>query len=923
MVNTKTTVSKKVLAIVLAVACMVAFTPAMAFTSSAHAAAWKVSPTKATVYVGKYKTLKSTKTAKWTSSKKSVAKLTASKGKTVKVKGVKAGKATIKVTYKGTTKKIAITVKKAITGVTVTGTAKVGEVLTATTTPASATAKYQWYADGAAISGATAKTFTVTAATVGKALTVKVTGTSSYGGSKTSAATAAVAKNTFSVAVSGMTGTTTTAYDTALVGDTLSATTTPAAAKDVVTYQWYRGTNAIANSTGATYVVTANDNGAALHVVATITKDGAAGYNNTTAASTSVNASQALASDAATITMGSGDPLAASAYTATVTLKAGTAAADITGYTATWYYEKADGTVAQASAALSFALNSSNVYTATTTATPTAANVGKTMVLVVKRANYTGTITATSSAIKTAVTAVAADKDTADLTAGVTTLTATTTPADATVSYQWYETVNGIDSAIAGATSKTYEIPATATGTVSYKVQVKGTGNYSGTTTSAPVTGTISTAAVNISAVTIQKDGKAVGATVSTGDTLTAITTPAKASSSVTYTWYKGDTVLGTGSTYKVENALAGSEITVKATLNSGVTMYEMTSSPVAATAVKVSAALTSVKLAYTNGLASTATGYATYATPSIGNTVVSTLDPASADVTYSFYLNSNAYPITLDDTNSIATTAAASGKFVIPAEVTIDTAQVATKGQKIIVIATGKSKSNYAGSTTQATTDTIAAASTVKTIKTVTVSKSGVAITNTNGSNVQVGDVLTAKANDATPSPINSGVTYTWTVGGAAVKADTAVADGSQYTVKDSDAGKAITVTATSSDATLATGTATWDNFGRSVALADFNAIVSNGTTAATAATSRFTSGDTINVSVPTGYTATYSWSGQEGTATNGSYTLTDKDIAAGHAAITVTVTDTVTNTNVKTVTFTYHVAAGGAAAYYTYAIV
>jgi len=72
MVNTKTTVSKKVLAIILAVACMVAFTPAIAFTSSAHAAAWKVSPTKATVYVGKYKTLKSTKTAKWTSSKKSV-----------------------------------------------------------------------------------------------------------------------------------------------------------------------------------------------------------------------------------------------------------------------------------------------------------------------------------------------------------------------------------------------------------------------------------------------------------------------------------------------------------------------------------------------------------------------------------------------------------------------------------------------------------------------------------------------------------------------------------------------------------------------------------------------------------------------------------------------------------------------------------
>ena len=37
MVNTKTTLSKKVLAVVLAVACMIAFTPAIAFTQSAHA----------------------------------------------------------------------------------------------------------------------------------------------------------------------------------------------------------------------------------------------------------------------------------------------------------------------------------------------------------------------------------------------------------------------------------------------------------------------------------------------------------------------------------------------------------------------------------------------------------------------------------------------------------------------------------------------------------------------------------------------------------------------------------------------------------------------------------------------------------------------------------------------------------------------
>ncbi|MDQ1059837.1 hypothetical protein QFZ23_003738 [Arthrobacter globiformis] len=53
-----------------------------------------------------------------------------------------------------------------------------GSTLTAVGTwgPAPVTLKYQWYANGAAITGATASTYPLTAADLGRYLTVTVTG---------------------------------------------------------------------------------------------------------------------------------------------------------------------------------------------------------------------------------------------------------------------------------------------------------------------------------------------------------------------------------------------------------------------------------------------------------------------------------------------------------------------------------------------------------------------------------------------------------------------------------------------------------------------------------------------------------------------------------------------------------------------------
>lgn len=80
---------------------------------------------------------------------------------------------------------------------TISGTVKVGKKLTVkagTWKPATVTLKYQWKANGKAISGATKSTYTITKAVKGKKITVSVTGskTAFTSVAKTSKSTAAV-----------------------------------------------------------------------------------------------------------------------------------------------------------------------------------------------------------------------------------------------------------------------------------------------------------------------------------------------------------------------------------------------------------------------------------------------------------------------------------------------------------------------------------------------------------------------------------------------------------------------------------------------------------------------------------------------------------------------------------------------------------
>lgn len=170
---------------------------------------------------------------------------------------------------------------------TITGTAQVGSVLTAvpgTWSPATATLTSQWLRNGTAIPGATATTYTVTAADAGTTLTVSVTGTATGYTPPTATATSlgtAIPAAPPLVLIAA----TPTVTGNAQIGGVLTAVPgawTPATA--ALTYQWTRNGTAISGATAATYTVTAADKGATLKVNVT---GSAAGYTPPTATATS------------------------------------------------------------------------------------------------------------------------------------------------------------------------------------------------------------------------------------------------------------------------------------------------------------------------------------------------------------------------------------------------------------------------------------------------------------------------------------------------------------------------------------------------------------------------------------------------------------------------------------------------------------
>ncbi|WP_369370391.1 hypothetical protein AB1046_16560 [Promicromonospora sp. Populi] len=145
----------------------------------------------------------------------------------------------------------------------VNGTPQIGGLVGATTGHFSPTASltYQWKANGAAISGATSRTYTIPTSLHGDELTVTVTGSKTGYTTKSLTSPAVVVSRPFGQAsyptISG----------TIRVGQTLTAsrgawTPTPS----VVTYQWRANGTPIAGATSSTYKLTTKEHGKKISV---------------------------------------------------------------------------------------------------------------------------------------------------------------------------------------------------------------------------------------------------------------------------------------------------------------------------------------------------------------------------------------------------------------------------------------------------------------------------------------------------------------------------------------------------------------------------------------------------------------------------------------------------------------------------------
>ncbi len=249
----------------------------------------------------------------------------------------------------------------------------VGSVLSMqAVSPSTATVSYEWLVGG--VLKSTNTTYTVDANDVGKTIQLRVTGTGSYKGTVTSAATNAVISNTV------LTGVTLNTI-APVVGDVMTATLNPAGAS--VIYAWKVGGYQVSNA--ATYTVTANDVGKQIELI--VTGTGVYSGTQSSGLTAAVSASRAVADvtirNDSNPTAGAapsvGDKLTAvpSPAQATVTYQWNRDGAAISGATAVSYTVAAE----DAGRKLSVTVTGTGSYTGTDTSSQTAAVVVKAPVL--------------------------------------------------------------------------------------------------------------------------------------------------------------------------------------------------------------------------------------------------------------------------------------------------------------------------------------------------------------------------------------------------------------------------------------------------------------------------------------------------------------------------------------------------------------
>jgi cell wall-associated NlpC family hydrolase len=156
----------------------------------------------------------------------------------------------------------------------VSGTAKVSQTLTATVGkwgPGTFDLGFQWYRGGSPISGATTSSYTLQPADAGAVLSAAVTGTR-----RGYTTVTRISAPTSQVAKAQLTATPTpTITGKAIVGEPLTAAAGAWSPGPVtVSYQWYRGSTAVAGATAASYSPQAADITGKLRVVVTGSRPG-------------------------------------------------------------------------------------------------------------------------------------------------------------------------------------------------------------------------------------------------------------------------------------------------------------------------------------------------------------------------------------------------------------------------------------------------------------------------------------------------------------------------------------------------------------------------------------------------------------------------------------------------------------------------
>lgn len=336
----------------------------------------------------------------------------------------------------------------------------VNDVLTATVTPADATASFVWTVDDVVCS--TSSEMLVLDRFAGKKIKVSATGTGSYTGT--------AVWTTESVQTDPWVKSVALNNPTPAVGDVLSAIIQPSSAD--VEYSWR--VNGTPVSTEATYTVKENDSGKLIQLKVT-GKSNILGTASVTADRPVTDGKQLLGVELSNTQPKPGDVLKATVYPAAANAELTWTADNIVEGNGATYTVKVE-------------------------------DMGKVIRVSAKGVTpYQGTVSASTGRVEKAyLTGVTLS--TAAPCAGRS-ISAAVTPADATVTYQWY--ADG--EAIAAATGKTYT-PGTDMADKKLSVKVTGTGVYGGSITSTETAAVIK--APTVVAVRLDNVTPVVGDTV-------------------------------------------------------------------------------------------------------------------------------------------------------------------------------------------------------------------------------------------------------------------------------------------------------------------------------------------------------------------------------------------------------------------------